>query len=148
MTMYVVLKMGDLRWARRATFKVCQSSTPYGEDYTNSILNSNLLVWFLPLCSPSSPYHRTSLRIATLYFIVDVLSDSISDEGSTVLKGAVETPDFWRRLLGAREERLERLEGEDCGERRWCKEECREDSLFGRSHCLIQQVRPEGISKM
>jgi hypothetical protein len=57
-----------------------------------------------------------------------------------VLKGAIETLNFGRGSLRRRKERLERLKGEDCGERRWCKEECREDGLFGRSHSLIQQV--------
>jgi len=128
--------------------KVRQLSPPQQGGHTNSILNSNFLIWFLSLCSSSRPYDRASLRITALYFVVDVLSYSISDERSTVLKCAVETLDFGWGSIGRGEECLERLEGEDCGERGWCEEECREDGLFGRGHSLIQQVRREDRSKL
>jgi hypothetical protein len=89
---YISITSVKSAWARRGT---------------NSILYGNLFIWFLPLGSSPRPYHRTSLRITALYLIVDILSYGICYEGSAVLKGAVETLDFWRGLLCTREKRLE-----------------------------------------
>jgi hypothetical protein len=90
----------------KSYIQVSHSSPPQQEGYTNSILNSDLLIRFLPFCGSSRPYHRASLRIAALYFIVDALSYSVGDEGSTMLEGAVETLDFGGGSLGGREESL------------------------------------------